>query len=246
MPVHFKTIVRKILRRIVSPSVINAVRSDSLTYLSKSALQDLHNHVTRLESKKADGLLIEAGCALGGSAIVIATAKSKERPFHIYDVFGMIPPPSDKDGQDVHRRYATIADGAAKGLGKGKYYGYEENLISKVTYNFKEHNVPIKENNIHLIKGRFQDTMQIQEPVALAHIDGDWYESVTTCLQRIEPNLIPGGVLVIDDYGCWSGCRTAVDEYFENKKDSYEFIERERRLHIIKRNESGVKTDSTI
>jgi hypothetical protein len=60
--------------------------------------------------------------------------------------------------------------------------------------------------------------MQIDQPVALAHIDGDWYESVMTCLQRIEPHLSEEGILVIDDYDAWSGCRTAVDEYFADKK----------------------------
>jgi asparagine synthase (glutamine-hydrolysing) len=55
--------------------------------------------------------------------------------------------------------------------------------------------------------------LHVSEPVALAHIDGDWYRSVMTCLRRIEPNLVPGGTLVIDDYRAWSGCKRAVDEY---------------------------------
>jgi hypothetical protein len=28
--------------------------------------------------------------------------------------------------------------------------------------------------------------------------------------------LVKGGVLIIDDYGHWEGCRKAVDEYFTN------------------------------
>jgi asparagine synthase (glutamine-hydrolysing) len=76
--------------------------------------------------------------------------------------------------------------------------------------------------------------MQVSQPVALAHLDGDWYESIMTCLQRIEPHLVPRGVLVIDDYDTWSGCRKAIDEYFLDKKHQYDFVRRSR-LHIIKK-----------
>ena len=79
----------------------------------------------------------------------------------------------------------------------------------------------------------FQDTITGDEPVALAHIDGDWYESVRTCLERIGPRLSPGGVMVIDDYFHWSGCRTAVDEFLAKHPDDYRTVRRTR-LHIEK------------
>ncbi len=82
-----------------------------------------------------------------------------------------------------------------------------------------------------LVKGQYQDTLVVDETVAFAHIDCDWYESVMISLQRIEPHLAKGGVLVIDDYKTWSGCRRAVDEYFADKRERYEFIMKAR-LHI--------------
>jgi Macrocin-O-methyltransferase (TylF) len=94
--------------------------------------------------------------------------------------------------------------------------------------------VPVDTNNVHLVHGLFQDTLRVAGPVALAHIDGDWYESVMTCLQRIEPHLIEKGVLVIDDYDDRSGCRKAVDEFFSDKRDRYEFV-RKARVHIGRR-----------
>jgi O-methyltransferase len=75
-----------------------------------------------------------------------------------------------------------------------------------------------------LIRGLVQDTLHINEPVCLAHIDVDWYEPVLICLERIEPHLSVGGTLVIDDYLAWSGCQRAVDEYFDRKDRSrYQF-----------------------
>jgi asparagine synthase (glutamine-hydrolysing) len=224
---------RLLLDRPLSP-IVRSVRAESLTYLDNAALNDLFEQVERIEKHRRSGILIEAGCALGGSAIVIATAKLKARPFYVYDVFGMIPAPSDQDGVDVHERYKVIKSGQSKGIKGDKYYGYEENLLDKVTENFRRHGVPAEANNIYLVKGLFQETLHVNEPVALAHLDGDWYESVMTCLQRIEPHLVRGGVLVIDDYDDWSGCRKAVDEYFRDKRRLYEFM-RKSRLHVIRK-----------
>ena len=225
---------RRFLYETSLPPIVRAVRADSLTYLDHSALADLFERVTTIEKNRREGILIEAGCALGGSAIVIATAKSIGRSFFVYDVFGMIPPPSENDGADVHQRYAVIRSGQSKGLKGHAYYGYEDNLLDKVSDNFRRHGVPVDTNNVHLVRGLFQETLRVSDPVALAHVDGDWFESVMTCLQRIEPHLIEGGVLVIDDYDDWSGCRKAVDEYFSDKYHRYEFI-RKARLHIVRK-----------
>ena len=216
------------------PAIIVAVRNDKLSYLSKGALADLYERVSVIEKKGLPGVIIEAGCALGGSAIVMAVAKSASRPMFIYDVFGMIPPPTENDGEDVQQRYNEILDGNSKGIRGDNYYGYENDLYGKVVGNFERHGVPVQQNNVHLVKGLFEDTLQVEEPVALAHIDGDWYSSVMVCLQQIEPKLISGGVLVIDDYEAWSGCRKAVDEYFADKKAHYRF-QHKSRLHVIKR-----------
>jgi hypothetical protein len=247
MPIQIRKYPRKIIRRFskkittkifiepFSPSVNRSVRKDLLTFLDITALNDLSTQVKQLEkNSNRNGIIIEAGCALGGSAIVMAKAKSKARPFYVYDAFGMIPPPSEKDGEDCHKRYKVIRSGQAKGFGGNKYYGYEENLFEKVNENFRQYGVPVDENKVYLVKGLFENVLHVNQPVALAHIDGDWYNSVMTCLQRIEPYLEQGGVLVIDDYYGWSGCRKAVDDYFSDKQSSYEFI-RKSRLHIIRK-----------
>jgi macrocin-O-methyltransferase TylF-like protien len=228
-----RAVERLDLERPLAP-VVRAVRADSLTYLNHANLNDLWRAVEALEAAGRPGILIEAGCAAGGSAIVMATAKTKARRLYVYDVFGMIPPPSANDGADVHQRYALIQSGRSRGLGPRKYYGYEENLLEKVTQSFARHGVPLDTNNICLVKGLFYDTIHPSGPVALAHLDGDWYESVRTCLERIEPHLVPGGVLVIDDYDNYSGCRSAVDEYFRDRGREYEFIHKSR-LHIVRR-----------
>jgi asparagine synthase (glutamine-hydrolysing) len=144
----------------------------------------------------------------------------------------MIPPPSEKDDIDVHNRYKQIKSGKSEGLDGNKYYGYEDNLLGKIINNFKLNGIIPEDNNIHFKKGLYQYTMNIQTKVSMAHIDCDWYESVITCLEQIVPHMISGGVIIIDDYYCWSGCRTAVDKYFSDKKYKYKFIKKTK-LHII-------------
>lgn len=211
---------------------IARVREQHLTYLSARCLEDLADGVAEADRERRSGVLIEAGTALGGSAIVMALAKAPDRALRVYDAFSMIPPPSDQDGEDVHRRYAAIVSGRARGIGGETYYGYRPNLLEEVTRSFEAFGVPVAEANVDLVKGYFEQTLHVAEPVAFAHLDGDWYASTMTCLRRIEPHLVPGARLVIDDYDKWSGCRRAVDDYF-NGRQGYTF-ERRTRVHIVK------------
>jgi len=55
-------------------------------------------------------------------------------------------------------------------------------------------------------------------PIALLRLDGDWYESTKICLDGLYNHVVPGGVVVIDDYGHWEGCRRAVDEFIAGSK----------------------------
>jgi asparagine synthase (glutamine-hydrolysing) len=82
------------------------------------------------------------------------------------------------------------------------------------------------------VRGLFEDTIRLDGPVALAHLDGDWYESTMTCLTRIAPLLVSGGRIVLDDYYTWSGCRRAVDEYFADR-EGFRF-EHRTRLHVVR------------
>lgn len=216
-------------------SLIEEVRAEKLSYLENYALYELAEAVLTIEKRKLEGAIVETGCALGGSSILMASIKDKSREFYVYDVFGMIPPPTEEDGTDVQERYKTIESGTSQGIGGDTYYGYEENLYQKVVQSFSKFNVDVEPNHVHLVQGLYQDTLQINSLIALAHIDCDWYESVKTCLSRIEPHLVSGGILVIDDYYTWSGCTKAVDEYFaQEAKGNYQFIEKSR-LHIVKK-----------
>ena len=169
--------------------VIGEVLGEHLSYLDRTSLRTLAATVESIEAEGIPGLIVETGTARGGSAITMASAKSPDRPMKVFDVFGMIPPPGERDGADVHKRYATIAAGASKGIGGETYYGYRDDLLAEVTDSFARHGLPLADNRVELIQGLFEDTIDLHEPVALAHLDGDWYASTMTCLTRIAPLL---------------------------------------------------------
>jgi len=59
------------------------------------------------------------------------------------------------------------------------------------------------------------------ERIAFAHVDVDIHDSIMACCEFIYPRLLPGGVMVFDDYGFCScpGARLAVDRFFQDKPE---------------------------
>ena len=213
---------------------IRKVKSERLTFLGSRALVGLAKTMQDIERRGVKGAVLEAGTALGGSTIVLAAAKAPDRRLLAYDTFGLIPPPSDKDGADVHRRYDIIASGKSKGFKGETYYGYREDLLGEIRESFARNGLPVEDNAVEFVQGVYQDTMVIDFPVALAHVDCDWYESVMTCLERIHPHLVSGGRFLIDDYEAWSGARTAVDEFL-GRDLGYRSETRFGRVHLVKK-----------
>jgi asparagine synthase (glutamine-hydrolysing) len=214
--------------------LIVQVRAKNLTYLSERKLASLAQACRALEAGGVPGLFIEAGCALGGSSILLARLKQADRPMRVYDVFGMIPAPTGDDPPEVHERYRTIREGQSQGLGGERYYGYEDDLYGLVQANLAAFGIDRARQQVELIKGLLQDTMVIDAPVALAHVDVDWYDPVKTCLERIVPKLSVGGVVVLDDYHDWGGCRKAADEYFQGRRDAFAMDDSARSMKITR------------
>jgi len=168
------------------------------------------------QAREVSGDYLEAGVALGGSAVVIGSQMPTDRTLHLYDTFAMIPAASDRDPPEAQERFDTIRSGASGGIGGNPYYGYLDNLDQRVCRTLEEYGL---RGRFVLHKGLFETTLTPDGPVALAHLDSDWYESVRVCLDRIYPHLARGGLLVSDDYSDWGGAREALDEFWSEHGD---------------------------
>ncbi len=199
-----------------------AVRRDRLTYLSGTKLRRLERALRRVVRNNVPGDIVEFGVALGGSAILLAQMTGPHRQFFGLDVFGMIPEPgSDKDDAVSKERFRLIADGRSAGIGGDPYYGYRTDLFDHVAAQLKRHGTPVDDDRVNLVKGLFEQTWPLLniERIAFAHIDCDWYDPVAFALSAIRDRLSPGGVIVVDDYHDYQGCRTAVDEFLLANRD---------------------------
>jgi O-methyltransferase len=225
------------LHALLSP-IARRVKRERLTYLSAAKLRSLEQAIRGVLAARVPGDFVECGVALGGSGIVLATHMDAGRTFHGYDLFGTIPPPTERDPAEAHERFARIAAGEAKGLGEGdEYYGYVDDLYGRVGQSFARHGAAPAPGRVELHRGLFEDTLELTAPVALAHIDSDWHDPVACCLERIGPRLSPGGVIVLDDYNDYGGCRTACHEYLAGAPDVR--VLRARPHLVVQRLEAG-------
>jgi len=81
-------------------------------------------------------------------------------------------------------------------------------------------------NHVSLIRGYFDRTLQTvsTKRFCFVHLDVDLYESYITCLQFFYERMVPGGVILLDEYNDppWPGCNRAVDEFLRGKPEMLE------------------------
>jgi O-methyltransferase len=219
-------------RTALSPTA-KAVLDAGLTYLSPTKLLNIEWAMRIVKQEGIGGSFLETGVALGGSGILMASQLDAGRSYHGYDVFGMIPAPSELDPPEVHERYRLIASGEAEGIAGGQYYGYEQDLYERVCASFAKFSVPVDGRRVCLHQGLFEETLQPEGPVAVAHIDCDWYEPVLLSLERIYPHLPAGALVISDDYYSYGGARTAVDEFCASHE--LRAVDRDRHHMILRR-----------
>lgn len=197
-------------------NAIDQVNRENLTFLEEDALQ-LHKELLRgIERLGVPGVVMETGVAKGGSALTLAALKRQSRCMHLYDTFEGMPPPSQRDGEDVHRRYAFIKAGKED----PGYYGYNKDLLGYVRRQFVEAGLPPDSYGVTFHKGLFNETLEVPWGVAYAHLDGDWYESTRTVMERVVPKLSVRGVMILDDIFGYSGAHDAFNTFFNISIDS--------------------------
>lgn len=193
--------------------IIRTVGTRTLT--SPERLVALVRAVEYLSDNKIDGDMVECGVFRGGSvmaaALRLADLGDTDRDFYLYDTFEGMPAPG-ADDTDMHGQSALDV--------------FTQLRISETSSNWARATLDEVQRNVHgtgyprerfhFVKGMVEDTLPAVRPdrVALLRLDTDWYESTRHELEHLFPRLVPGGVLIIDDYGHFQGAAKAVDEYF--------------------------------
>lgn len=173
--------------KVVAPHSL--VDPMNLAFLRKAA--------QRLNLVGTPGAFVECGVYRGGTAGVLANQAMKaNRDLWLFDAFAGMPPAHEKD--DQHARDI-----------EGQFVGSEAQ-----TRRILER-IGIDPKLVHLEVGWFDDTYPKADtgPVALLHIDCDFYDPVKLTLETFWPRVVEGGYIVINDYGSFGGCRVATDEW---------------------------------
>jgi len=186
------------------------------TMTSVFRLNALIQAVDYVVKNQIPGAFVECGVWKGGSTMAalhrLVELEELNRSIYLFDTFQGMSEPTEND--------VTFAGGAAKTKfeklkwndGAGSDWDYSS--IEEVKQNIETTGYP--KDAFHFIKGKVEETIPegAPEEIALLRLDTDWYESTKHELEHLYPRLKSGGVLIIDDYGHWQGCRRAVDEYF--------------------------------
>ena len=163
------------------------------------------------------GALSECGVWNGGAIGLMGLADRrfpghKERTLHLFNSFEGLPQPTARDtdvfdGHDAGDVLTPI--GACKGE------------RAPVVEDFLVNRLGLPKDQLAFHVGWFQDTVPVARStigdIAILRLDGDWYKSTKVCIGNLYDRLVPGGFLVIDDYGTFEGCRQAVDEFFSTR-----------------------------
>jgi O-methyltransferase len=164
------------------------------------------------------GDLIECGVWRGGSAMlmmgVLLSRGVIDRRIWLYDTYEGMTEPTERDVDFSGKQASQLLKAAEQFKENAGIWCYAN--LDTVTSNIGKVGYPL--SRAELVIGPVEQTIPGKTPelVSLLRLDTDWYESTLHEMVHLYPKLVRGGVIIIDDYGHWQGCRQAIDQYFSN------------------------------
>ena len=173
------------------------------TMIGRLRLDHLHQCLEMIRRENIPGDVIETGVWRGGATVFMrgywAAHGVTDRTVWVADSFAGLPEPSVAEdiGYDLS---------AAKEPGLAIDQGRVEALFARYD---------LLDDQVKFLPGWFHDTLPTApiERLALIRLDGDLYESTFDALDALYDRLVPGGFLVVDDYGALPPCRQAIDDF---------------------------------
>lgn len=152
---------------------------------------------------QSEGAIVEFGCYIGTTSLFIrrlldSRGESSQHPFHVYDSFEGLPAKTVQDTSQA-----------------GEQFQAGELRVSKKQFLHEFFKAGLEAPIVH--KGWFGNLQpaEVPDPILFAFLDGDFYESIRDSLRLVLPRMLPGGVIVIDDYAreALPGAARAVHDY---------------------------------
>lgn len=198
--------------------IAESVRPYTLTGLFRT--HALIASVEYVVKRKLPGAFVECGVWRGGSVMAMLLKLQQmgvtDRDIYLYDTFEGMTTPTSADTSAFEPPALTTWQ-KAQSQGKRAWDQlFRQEIFTEQQVREALLKTGYPEKRLHFVRGQVEQTIPGIAPaqVALLRLDTDWYESTRHELLHLYPRLCGGGVLIVDDYGHWEGCRRAVDEYF--------------------------------
>jgi len=200
------------------------------TMVAYVGLISLYQQAVHCERHGIAGAFVECGVWHGGCCGLMAAANLEHgharRSIHAFDAFDDIcEPDAAVDGEAAVAlvRAKSPHAGTAGRLrpvpgiyqdkgGPGSIDACRALIVDQLRY---------PHGKLHFHPGWFQHTVPAAAdaigPIAILRLDGDWYASTKVCLDHLFDHVVPGGFIIIDDYGAYAGCRKAADQFLTTR-----------------------------
>jgi len=189
------------------------------TMTTPERIAALCNAVHYLVKNNIQGDFVECGVWRGGSTMAaidtLIKASDTTRNIFLYDTFEGMSEPTEHDKVFTGTAAGELMNSSDRD-DPTSVWCYS--ALEEVQQNVQSLKYP--DGLVKYVKGKVEDTIPgtIPGKIALLRLDTDWYESTAHELKHLYPLLVPGGVIIIDDYGHWEGARKAVDEYISSNR----------------------------
>ncbi|KNC55699.1 uncharacterized protein AMSG_01966 [Thecamonas trahens ATCC 50062] len=181
------------------------VREGVLSIVGLERLTNVQMAMATVLAEKVPGDVLEAGVWRGGVLVVMAGmlhisgAAAAGRTIYGADSFAGLPDVGSSSNPDESSRFAA-----------GDFAVSKEEVESILSaYGLAE--------RVTLVEGWFEESLpplaEVGLQLALLRVDGDLYASTWTVLTTLYDAVVPGGFVIIDDYGALACCRAAVDAF---------------------------------
>ena len=191
------------------------------TMTGPARVQALIDAVRYCVRREIAGDFAECGVWRGGSVLAMILTLQElgiaDRHIHLFDTFEGMTAPTEHDVSPLDPP-ASETWQQAQETGERAW----DSLFSPEVFNFEDVRRTIlqtgyPQEHVHFVKGPVEETLPAHAPeeLALLRLDTDWYESTKAEMNHLYPQLVTGGVLIVDDYGHWEGARRAVEEHFD-------------------------------
>lgn len=158
-----------------------------------------------------DGCVAECGCYRGMSSHLMLTTLKRRHPafagqgYHVFDSFqGLSVPTEEDEVSDTFPNAESLKLMSTPGAFRASLAEVKQALSEFPRVDYHPGWIPLSFQGLPERQYRF------------VHVDVDLYDPTLAALDYFYPRMLPGGLIVSDDYS-WPGARRALEEFCETE-----------------------------